>query len=302
MSPFLDIMVAIVIFLSPPDIKRIEIWPYAADPNNRNRELMMPYLKGSGGWCVDFGETNRVRCIHMNAGIMVDEKGKVLLNIKDNLKMSNGTNYVFKPIDFDNPLGFSIVEGKDERTIQIKEKGKIVRELRVRTWKSTSGQPVRAETNRLSSAAAMTGHAGSGYDKPRYDKMQRVIDGSTNKLLGISLADAAKLLSLDNAKWDDGYTSRPHSQLRVYHFRGFYLLLDLQDFPSDASPDHAQAFSSDSERSSNRGWWVANFYPSLHIDGLNDSKKRMTNYWDRVHSGFRQRTDEMKSQNSEPNQ
>jgi hypothetical protein len=33
--------------------------------------------------------------------------------------------------------------------------------------------------------------------------------------------------------------------------------------------------------------------PALHIDGLADPQKRMTNYWERVHAGFRERTKEM---------
>jgi hypothetical protein len=143
---------------------------------------------------------------------------------------------------------------------------------------------------------AMIGCADSGYDKARFDRMQGTIDGSTNKLLGVSLAEASKLLSLDGARWDEGYTSVPLGQLRVYHFRGFYLLLSLQVLPRGMTPDDPQSFSwsSDSELRSNGVWWVASFYPALHVDRLDDPQTRMSNYWDGVHAGFRKRTEEMK--------
>lgn len=132
--------------------------------------------------------------------------------------------------------------------------------------------------------------------------MQSAVDGSTNKLLGVSLSDASKLLSLDGAKWDEGYTSVPLGQLRIYHFRGFYLLLNLQVLPRGITPDSPQPFSLDGESQlrSNGVWWVANFYPDLQIDGLTDPKKRMSNYWDKVHAGFRERNEEMKMSKSHP--
>ena len=132
------------------------------------------------------------------------------------------------------------------------------------------------------------------YDKAHYDQMQRAIDGSTNKLIGISLLDASKLLSLENVEWDEGYTSVPRGQLRVYHFKGFYLLLSLQIFPRGTTPESQGQFSvNDSELRTNGVWCVANFYPTLDIDGIDDPKERMSNYWKQVHAGFEKRTEEM---------
>ncbi len=111
------------------------------------------------------------------------------------------------------------------------------------------------------------------FDDARYERMRRVIDSSPNKLLGTSLTNAEKLLSLENVKWDEGYTSVPFGQLRVYHFRGFYLLLSLETRSQNVK--------------------VANFDPSLHIDGITDPKERMSNYWEQVHAGFEKRTEEM---------
>lgn len=113
-------------------------------------------------------------------------------------------------------------------------------------------------------------------DQARYEHMQQVINSSTNKLLGISLEKATHLLSLENVKWDEGYTSVPRGQLRVYHFQGFYLLLSLQAEP--------------------QGTNIANFYPALAIDGITNSQVRMSNYWAEVHAYFKQRTEEMHKQ------
>jgi hypothetical protein len=149
-------------------------------------------------------------------------------------------------------------------------------------------------------AFAVTSCVDSGYDKARYNRMQLSIDGSTNKLLGLSLTDASRVLSLKGARWDEGYTSVPLGQLRIYHFRGFYLLLSLEVRPQGITQDKPQPFSH-SDLRSNGVWWVANFHPALHIDGLDEPSKRMTNYWDRVNAGFRAREEEMKRLKSKTN-
>ena len=127
------------------------------------------------------------------------------------------------------------------------------------------------------------------FDRTRYDHVQRIIDTSTNKLLGTSMTEATRLLSLENIKWDEGYTSVPHGQLRMYRFRGFYLLLSVQLFPRKVAPGSPEPFS-ESELRSNGVWRVANFYPALHIDGITDPQLRISNYWAQLHIGFAERT------------
>ena len=148
---------------------------------------------------------------------------------------------------------------------------------------------------------ALSGCSEPGYDKARYEQMKRVIDGSTNELLGVSLADASKLLSLDGANWDKGYTSVPLGQLRIYHFRGFYLMLSLNVLPPGITPTNRQNFAIGPELERTGIWWVANFYPALHIDKLTDPRKRMEDYWHGVQKGFRERTEEMKKLRGETN-
>jgi hypothetical protein len=121
-----------------------------------------------------------------------------------------------------------------------------------------------------------------GYDKARHDRMQRVIDGSTNKLLGLKLADASRLLALEGVPFDKGYTSAPDSELRVYHFNGFCLQVEI----TKRLPDSPAMWTSD-EMNKRGKWYVDHFFPSLHVDRLTDSKQRMSNIWAETHESFR---------------
>ena len=142
MYDFLDIILAVVICLSPHDINRIQMWPNAADPGQtplgRMNELSLIYQKDGNQWCADFGETNKGPCIIVTDGKLVDEHGKILLNIKDNLKVANETNYVFQPKDFDNPLKFSVSDGNGEKTVAIYDGTNVVREIRFKAWRTSS--------------------------------------------------------------------------------------------------------------------------------------------------------------------
>ena len=137
-------------------------------------------------------------------------------------------------------------------------------------------------------AVALAGCRDPGYDVARYQKIQQVIEGSTNKLLNRSLSDVTKLLSLDDAPWDEGYSNEPLTQYRIYHFKGFWLGLYLAVLPPGFSPTNPQNFSFiEADLRRNGVWWVMGFYPSLHVDKLNDRTRRMTNYWAGVHASFR---------------
>jgi hypothetical protein len=128
------------------------------------------------------------------------------------------------------------------------------------------------------------------YDKVRYEKMERIIVQSTNMLAGLSLSQASKLLSLEDARWDEGYSNAPLGQKRIYHFRGFCLWLELEVRPPGITPGSTQSFSyMERDLRSNGVWWVAHFWPHLQIDRLSDSRTRMSNYWDNVNASFRVR-------------
>ena len=120
--------------------------------------------------------------------------------------------------------------------------------------------------------------------------MQRAIEGSTNKLLGLKLADVSRLLSLEGVPWDKGYTSVPDSQLRIYHFRGFCLEMEV----TKRLPDRPAMWTSD-ELDRRGEWYVDYFYPSLRVDRLTDTKQRMSNIWAETQESFRRRNDFIKT-------
>jgi len=145
MGDFLGIMLAIIFSVTPKEVDRVQIWPYAGDTNQHAKELSLTFRKTEHGWCPDDGETNQNRCVTISDGKWLDEHGKVLLEIKDNLKISNGTNYVFGVKGWDNPIEFSVVEGKDERTFALKGQGKKGREIKVKSLKSKQVAPANRQ-------------------------------------------------------------------------------------------------------------------------------------------------------------
>jgi hypothetical protein len=77
--------------------------------------------------------------------------------------------------------------------------------------------------------------------------------------------------------------------MRIYHFHGFYLILHL----TKLMPDNPPMWTS--EDLQKRGqWYVHYFYPALHIDGLDDPGKRMSNYWAALSESFKKRGAEAK--------
>ena len=132
-----------------------------------------------------------------------------------------------------------------------------------------------------------------GYDKARYDRMRSVIDtwieGSKGKTLMIPFAEAERQLSLEGVQWSEAYTSVPRGEARIYHFRGFYLDLELDKRLPDNPPFWT---SEDIEK---RGqWYVYHFHPALFIDGLDDPEQRMNRYRAAMSESFRRRDEEGK--------
>jgi hypothetical protein len=121
--------------------------------------------------------------------------------------------------------------------------------------------------------------------------MQGVINswirGSKGKTLEIPFNEAEKQLSLEQVKWSKAYTNVPNGEMRIYHFRGFYLILLLRKL----IPDHPPMWTSDDLQKRGQ-WYVYYFYPALHVDGLDDPEMRMRNYWAALSESFRRRNEE----------
>ena len=136
MGDFLTIMLAIIFFVTPRDVERVQIWPYAGDSNQSKKEVSLTFRRTTTGWCPDDGDTNQTRCVRISNGKWVDEHGKSLLDIRGNLKVTDRTNYVFKPKDWEGPLEFSVADSKQAKSFEIRSKGKVIREIKVKPLKS----------------------------------------------------------------------------------------------------------------------------------------------------------------------
>lgn len=131
MYDLFDIFLSIVVFLSPHDVKAIQIWPYAADPNSEKRELSLTWRKDGNRWVGDNWHSKTIA-----DGKLLDEQGKVSLVIKNHLKVTNGTNYVLTQRGWPAPMNFSMSEDKDERTIVVSDGTNAVRQIRFKLWKT----------------------------------------------------------------------------------------------------------------------------------------------------------------------
>ena len=137
---------------------------------------------------------------------------------------------------------------------------------------------------------ALMGCSDPGFDKTRYNKMRHVIQGSTSNMLGMTFADASRLLSLEGVNWERGYDNYPLGEWRIYHFRGFYLGLHLSVRPQGVLLGQGYSITNEPELRGNGVWWVDSWKPFLQIDKLTDPKQRMSNHWAKVEEGFRVRS------------
>ncbi len=142
----------------------------------------------------------------------------------------------------------------------------------------------------LLAIVVLAGCSGSGFDKTRYDTIQRVIAGTSNNMLGMRLTDASRLLSLEGVRWDRGYDNYPLGEWRIYHFQGFYLGLHLSVRPQGVRLGEEFSITNEPELRSNGVWWIDSWRPFLEVDKLTDPKQRMTNHWAKVQEGFRVRS------------
>ena len=129
--------------------------------------------------------------------------------------------------------------------------------------------------------AALIGCSGCSrdFDERHYRKLEAAL-AKTN-LVGLPLSEASRLLSLDRVRWDRVYCNYPGHDIRFYHFTGFYLAMEIEVLPPGTTPKNASA---DDDLRHTGVWWITRQNPSLYIDRLTKSHKRMSNYWDNLHA------------------
>ena len=124
MYDLLDIFLSVVVYLSPHDVKAIQVWRVRRT-QKAMRELSLTWRKDGDQWCSP-GD-----CVTIADGRLLDEHGKVLLTIKNHLQVANGTDYVLTQKGWEKPQRFSMSENKDERMIVVSDGTNIIRQIRV---------------------------------------------------------------------------------------------------------------------------------------------------------------------------
>jgi hypothetical protein len=115
------------------------------------------------------------------------------------------------------------------------------------------------------------------YDKDRYTQIRKAIEADQQHLLGKSLDDVSKELSLEDVPWDDDDSfQRAAGTYRIYHFRGFALYVTLELLPAGITPRSIERGSyTEAELQRHGVLWLAHQYPFVRIDGIRDGKERM---------------------------
>ena len=115
------------------------------------------------------------------------------------------------------------------------------------------------------------------YDKQRYQQFRTAIATDPKHLLGKPLDEITKALSLEDVPWDDASVQQGW-QHRMYHFRGFALVLDVdRELPAE-SPLRGGAYTQE-DLQRYGVLKIAHQVPALRIDGVNDRQERMRRFW-----------------------
>ena len=134
------------------------------------------------------------------------------------------------------------------------------------------------------------------FDTERYRQIRAAIAADPKHLLGKSLDEVTKALSLEDVPWDDTSVQQmPPCQFRIYHFRGFAFYVTInRELPED-SPLRTRSYTGEEIQ---RYGVVRLSYPPpfIRIDGLNDRQERMKRYWEAVDESCERINAEMERQ------
>lgn len=128
------------------------------------------------------------------------------------------------------------------------------------------------------------------YDKDKYEEILKYLGKDSSKLFGTPINTLISTLDLTNVEWNYGYTNMPNGEVRIYHFDGFYLFLHLEILPKDIDFNKRKQYSSTfADLKKNGVRYLSSFNSFVRIDGIEQSDKRLTEYWASVYKGFENR-------------
>jgi hypothetical protein len=136
------------------------------------------------------------------------------------------------------------------------------------------------------------------HDKAMYARISKAIAGDTWHLSGKRLYDFIRELDLEDIPWDDANVQNQAGSVRIYHFRGFMLRVNLY-VPFEhwhRGPERILLEQgSVEEKRQARDWLRIESRPYALIDGINSREERMRKYWAEVNESIRQFNEERES-------
>jgi hypothetical protein len=121
------------------------------------------------------------------------------------------------------------------------------------------------------------------FDRNRYVEIHDAIKADKSHLLGKSFDEVSKRFGLESVPWDDASFQGPNGSYRIYHFRGFafYVTVGLE-LPDDSPLRKGGGYTGEDLRRYGV-LRLADQYPFVRVDGINDPKERMKRHWDAIH-------------------
>ena len=140
---------------------------------------------------------------------------------------------------------------------------------------------------------------GLEYDKAMYARISKAIAGDPRHLSGKRLYDFIRELDLEDIPWDDANVQNRAGSLRIYHFRGFMLSVNLYvpfEHQRHRGPERILLEQGSlEEKRQARDWLLIGSGPFALIDGINSREERMRKYWAEANEEARRINEEMQS-------
>jgi hypothetical protein len=134
------------------------------------------------------------------------------------------------------------------------------------------------------------------YDRGRYAEIRRAIDSDPRQLGSRPFDEVSRKLRLEEVPWDDVSLQELPGTVRLYHFRGFSLQINVGRLPPGITPDDiGKVRWTDSIEELNRHGvlWTGQQAPWLRIDSVGDRKERMRRFWRDAEEGCKRINAEM---------
>jgi hypothetical protein len=138
------------------------------------------------------------------------------------------------------------------------------------------------------------------HDKAMYARISKAIAGDPKHLSGTRLYDFIRELDLEDIPWDDANCQNSAGSVRIYHFRGFWLRVNLtvpfEHWRREGGVERILLEQGSlEEKRQARDWLLIENQPFALIDGINSREERMRKYWAEVNESLRKINEEMKS-------